>query len=103
LVTLLDTTDKAQQTTRVAVIAKASKEVVDGVKAGLGDKATPADQLDKYKAFKVVWESFKKTRDAETGPAVKAGKADVAKALAKGMQAERVAKRNELLAALGAP
>ena len=42
------------------------------------------------------------TRDGEIIPFVKAGKKDDAKALAKGVQAERFKKMQELLTALGA-
>lgn len=42
------------------------------------------------------------TRDTEIIPALKSGKKDAAKALAKGVQAERVKKLNELLGSLGA-
>jgi hypothetical protein len=71
-------------------------------RAALADKATGADAARKYKELKEVWEAFKKTRDGEIVPAVKAGKVDAAKALAKGIQAERLGKMKELLSALGA-
>lgn len=102
LVTLLDTTDKAAQAPLQETIKKASKEVDDTVKATLADKATASDQATKFKAFKEIWEAFKKTRDTEIIPAVKAGKVDEAKALAKGIQAERLGKMKALLAELGA-
>jgi hypothetical protein len=102
LITLLDTTDKPAQATLQSEIGKASKEVDDSIKVALADKTTAKDAAAKYKELKEVWEAFKKTRDGEIVPAVKAGKADAAKALAKGIQAERFGKMKELLGALGA-
>ena len=102
LVTLLDTTDAAAQKTLEGEIRTATKEVDDSVKSALADKATPKDAAAKLKEFDGVWKDFKKTRDGEIVPAVKAGKVDAAKALAKGVQAERMAKMKELLAAAGA-
>ena len=60
------------------------------------------EQVAKFKEFQEIWQAFKKTRDTEIIPAVKAGKVDVAKALAKGVQAERLGKMKQLLAELGA-
>jgi hypothetical protein len=80
----------------------ASKLVDESVKSGLADKAAPKDAVAKLKEFDGIWKDFKKTRDGEIIPAVKAGKVDAAKALAKGIQAERMGKLKELLAALGA-
>jgi len=102
LVSLLDTSDRATQSSLQAEIVKASKEVDDSIKAALSDKAAPKEQTSKYKEFKELWEAFKKTRDGEIVPAIKAGKVDEAKALAKGIQAERFGKLKELLGALGA-
>jgi hypothetical protein len=102
LVALLDTSDAATQKTLQAEIVAASKSVDESVKAGLTDKATTKEQAAKYKEFDAVWKDFKKTRDGEIIPAISAGKVDAAKALAKGIQAERFAKLKELLAGLGA-
>jgi hypothetical protein len=102
LVTLLATTDKAAQNALQSEIGKASKEVDGSLKAAISDKTVSAEQASKYKAFKEIWEAFKKTRDSEIIPAIKAGKVEDAKALAKGVQAERFAKMKELLAAAGA-
>ncbi|MDB4986863.1 MAG: secreted protein [Myxococcaceae bacterium] len=102
LVTLLDTTDTTAQGKLEADIKKNSKLVDEGLKAALSDKATPTEELPKYKDLLRVWETFKKTRDSEIIPAIKAGKVSDAKALAKGVQAERFAKLKELLGSLGA-
>jgi hypothetical protein len=98
LVTLLDTTDAAKQGALEADIAKASKSVDAAISAGLADKAA----APKFKELKDLWDAFKKTRDTEIVPSVKAGKVDAAKALAKGVQAERLGKMKEILAGLGA-
>jgi hypothetical protein len=102
LVALLDTSDAAAQKTLQSEIVTASSAVDDSVKAALADKTTSPAQAKQYKEFNDVWLAFKKTRDGEIIPAVKAGKVDVAKGLAKGIQAERFGKLKELLAALGA-
>lgn len=102
LVTLLDTSDAAAQKSLEAEINSASKEVDDSVKSALADKATAKDSAAKLKEFDAVWKDFKKTRDSEIIPAIKAGKVDAAKALAKGVQAERMGKLKALLAAAGA-
>lgn len=52
----------------------------------------------KVAAFKPVWEDFKKTREGEIIPAIYAGKTADAKALATGIQAERM---KTLKAAMG--
>ncbi len=102
LVTLLDTTDKTTQATLQENIQKATKDVDETLKSALADKATPKEQAATYKEFKAIWEDFKKTRDTEIIPAVKSGKVDTAKSIAKGIQAERLAKMKQLLASLGA-
>lgn len=98
LVTMLDTTDAAKQASLEAEIAKASKAADAAIAAGVADKGTSA----KFKELKGIWEAFKKTRDTEIVPSVKTGKVDAAKALAKGIQAERLGKMKEILAGLGA-
>lgn len=98
LVTMLDTADAAKQGTLETEIAKASKSADAAIAAGIADKATAA----KFKELKTIWDAFKKTRDGEIVPAIKAGKVDAAKALAKGIQAERLGKMKEILAGLGA-
>jgi hypothetical protein len=102
LVSMIDATDKAVQDDHYAKLTKASKAVDDGVAAALADAATTPDQAAKYKEFKATWEDFKKTREGEIVPAVRAGKTADAKALATGIQAERMKKMKGLLGELGA-
>ncbi|MET0341651.1 MAG: hypothetical protein ABW252_11670 [Polyangiales bacterium] len=97
LVAMLDA-DAAKYDALTADIAKASKAVDAALAAGTADKA----HADVYKDLKKTWDEFKKTRDGEIIPALKSGKKDAAKALAKGVQAERFKKLNELLASVGA-
>jgi hypothetical protein len=99
LIALLDTTDKAKQDSLVAQIGAASAGVDHALASALADPAAHATQLEEFGG---VWKAFKETRDGQIIPAVRAGKPDVAKALAKGVQAERFKKMNELLAAAGA-
>jgi hypothetical protein len=96
---LLDTTDKAKQDSLVAQIGAASA----GVDRALAAASTaPAAHAAEWKEFDQIWKAFKETRDGQLIPAVRAGKPDVAKSLAKGVQAERFEKMNELLATIGA-
>lgn len=97
LVSMLDA-DAAKYDALQADIARASKAVDAAIAAGASDKA----HADVYKEMSKTWADFKKTRDAEIIPALKSGKKDAAKALAKGVQAERFKKLNELLGSLGA-
>lgn len=99
LLAMLEAPDVAAMDKLQAEIAKATKSVDAGLTAALADKAAPAD---KYNELKATWEQFKKTRDSELIPALRAGKKDEAKAIAKGVQAERFAKMQSLLTALGA-
>lgn len=102
LLAMLDATEPAKLDALQAEIASASKAVDGAVTGALADKATAADKAVTYKELKKTWEEFKKTRDKEIIPAIRAGKKDDAKALAKGVQAERFKKMGELLASLGA-
>lgn len=102
LVSMIDATDKAAQDGFYAKITKASKDVDAALEAALKDAATTADQAAKYKDFKATWEAFKGTRENEIVPAVRAGKTADAKALAGGVQAERMKKMKGLLGELGA-
>ena len=102
LVAMIDATDKAVQDDHYAKITKASKAVDDALAAALGDATTTPDQAAKYKDFKATWEEFKQTREGEIVPAVRAGKTAEAKAVATGVQAERMKKMKGLLAELGA-
>lgn len=97
LVAMIDAAE-ADQAKEEEGVTKATKELDDAITAASADK----DKAEKVKEFQTVWEEFKKTRDEEIIPAIKAGKKDDAKALAKGVQAERMAKMKTILVELGA-
>jgi len=94
----------------VAMIAETDPAKLDDFKAKIKDAS---DKLDadlaamasgpdaaKAAAFAPVWQAFKETRETEIIPAVYAGKTADAKALATGIQAERMA---QMKAAMGCP
>jgi len=89
----------------VTMIGSADKGAYDGLKAKIHEasarldatlaamaKSYNADSEAKAGAFKPVWEDFKKTREGEIIPLVYAGKNAEAKAIATGIQAERMGK-----------
>ena len=88
------------RTQLVAMIATTDPAALDGYKAKVhaasdaldADLAAMASGPDAAKAaaFKPVWEAFKNTRETEIIPAVYAGKNADAKAIATGVQAERM-------------
>lgn len=98
---LINSTDKAAQEGLKTKISDASAKLDTALTALLADKAMAADKIEQLKTFKANWEDFKKTRETEIIPAVLSGKADVAKGLAKGIQAERMQKMKAALVALG--
>lgn len=102
LVAMIDATDKAAQEDYYGKVTTASKAVDDALSAALGDAATTPDQAAKYNELKTTWEAFKQTREGEIVPAVRAGKTADAKAVATGIQAERMKKMKGLLGELGA-
>jgi hypothetical protein len=87
LVTMLDASDKATQDDLKGKVQAASAKL-DEVLAAMAKGPDAA----KAKDFKVVWEDFRKTRDNEIIPDIYAGKKAEAKALATGVQAERMKK-----------
>ena len=87
LVTMLDASDKATQDDLKGKVQAASARL-DEVLAAMAKGPDAA----KAKDFKVVWEDFRKTRDNEIIPDIYAGKKAEAKALATGVQAERMKK-----------
>jgi hypothetical protein len=98
LIAMIEAPDASKYDAQIAEISKATKAVDAALASALADKkASPA-----LKDFKKTWEEFKKTRDTQIIPALKGGKKDEAKALAKGIQAERYKKMTELLTAAGA-
>ena len=54
---------------------------------------------DNAAAFKAIWKQFKVTRQNEIIPAIYAGRTNIAKKIATGIQAERLAKMKEILSA----
>jgi hypothetical protein len=89
----------------VAMIGSTDKSSYDGLKAKIQDasgkldatlvamaKSYNAENEGKAGAFKPVWEAFKSTREGEIIPLVYAGKNAEAKAIATGIQAERMGK-----------
>jgi hypothetical protein len=101
LLQMLNSTDKATHESLKAKIDAATKKVDSAVAELLADKAMTPDKVEQLKAFKDTLEAFKKTRDEEIIPAIMGGKMDVAKDLAKGIQAERMKKMKAALSALG--
>lgn len=89
LVSMIDAKDKAAQDGFNTKIQAASTKL-DQVLAGMGADKAAAD-------FKAVWEQFKTTRQNEIIPAVYAGKADDAKKIATGVQAERLGKMRGIM------
>ncbi len=101
LLQMLNSSDKAAQEGLKTKIETASKNLDTALTALLADKAMTADKIEQLKAFKTNWEDFKKTREGEIIPAILSGKMDVAKDLAKGVQAERMKKMKAALITLG--
>ncbi len=96
LVTMIGSADKAANDGLKDKIQAASGKVDASVNAMM--KSYNAGDEAKAAAFKPVWEAFKNTRETEIIPLVYAGKNADAKAIATGIQAERMGK---MKAALG--
>ncbi|MEO5365109.1 MAG: hypothetical protein H7831_01870 [Magnetococcus sp. WYHC-3] len=90
LVAMVGAADMAEYPQREMAIQAATAKV----------DATVAAHPQALAAFNAVWMEFKNTRDTQIIPALKAGKVADAKALASGIQAERVKKMNEALSAV---
>lgn len=88
LVAMIGSTDKAAHADLKPKIHAASDKVDAVINAML--KSYNAGNEAQANAFKPVWEAFKVTRENEIIPAVLAGKNADAKALATGIQAERM-------------
>ncbi|MCX7673538.1 MAG: MCP four helix bundle domain-containing protein [Thiobacillaceae bacterium] len=86
LVSMLGTTDRATQDDLRAKVHAATVRV-DAI---LNQIAT--SEAAKVNAFRPVWEEFKKTRETEIIPLIYAGKNAEARAIATGIQAERMGK-----------
>ena len=88
LVAMIGSTDKATHNDLVPKIHAASSKL-DAVLNSM-QKSYNAGNETQANAFKPVWEAFKATRENEIIPAVLAGKNADAKALATGIQTERM-------------
>jgi len=88
LVAMIGSSDKAAHADLKAKIHSASDKV-DAIVNAM-QKSYNASNEAQAAAFKPVWEAFKATRENEIIPAVLAGKNADAKALATGIQAERM-------------
>lgn len=88
LVTMIGSSDRAAQDDLKGKIQAASAKL-DGVLGAMA-KSYNADNEAKAAAFKSVWEAFKATRENEIIPNLYAGKVAEAKAIAGGVQAERM-------------
>jgi hypothetical protein len=101
LVAMIHATDKAAREDYYGKVTRASKAVDDPLSAALGDAATTPDQAAKHNELKTTWEALKQTREGEIVPAVRAGKTADAKAVATGIQAERMKKMKKMKGRLG--
>jgi len=88
LVALIGSSDRAAQDGLKVKIHAASAKV-DATLAAMMKSYNATDDA-KATAFKPVWEAFKNTRESEIIPDVYAGKVAEAKALAGGIQTERM-------------
>ena len=90
LVDMLITTDKATLDDLKGKVHAASTRL-DNLLMGM-EMSMDAAAAQKAADFKAVWEEFKNTRETAIIPALHGGRPDEAKALANGIQAERVKK-----------
>lgn len=88
LVAMIGSTDKATQDNLKGKVHAASAKL-DGTLAAMMKSYNASDEA-KATAFKPAWEAFKTTREGEIIPNVYAGKIAEAKAIAGGIQAERM-------------
>lgn len=88
LVAMIGSTDRATHDDLKGKVHAASSKL-DGILTAMGKSYNAGDEA-KAAAFKPVWEAFKNTRENEIIPAVYAGKNADAKAIAGGIQAERM-------------
>lgn len=90
LVSMIGSNDKAAQDALNGKLQAASQKV-DATIGAMAKNYNAGDEA-KAAAFKPVWDSFKNTRESEIIPLVYAGKNADAKAIATGIQAERMGK-----------
>lgn len=86
LVSMLGSSDRAVQDDLKAKVHAASARL-DGILNQLA-----ASDSARVSAFRTVWEDFKRTRETEIIPLIYAGKNADARAIATGIQAERMGK-----------
>lgn len=86
LVSMLGSSDRATQDDLKAKVHAASARL-DGILNQIA-----ASEPAKVSAFRPVWEEFKRTRETEIIPLIYAGKNADARAIATGIQAERMGK-----------
>jgi hypothetical protein len=101
LVAMLSAADKAAQEDLKKKVDEASTALETALKAMLDDATTSKDNKGKLDKFKETWTALKETREREIVPAIYAGKQADAKALATGVQAERMKTMQELIKELG--
>lgn len=99
LVAMVGSTDKAEQKSLKTKVDAATTELEAAIKAMLGDANKDDDA--QLSTFKEAWVAFKETRETEIVPAVYAGDNAKAKAIATGIQAERMGVMNGVVSALG--
>lgn len=90
LVAMIGSSDRAANDGLNAKIQAASARL-DATVAAMAKSYNAGDEA-RAAAFKPTWEDFKKTREGEIIPLVQAGKNADAKAIATGIQAERMGK-----------
>jgi hypothetical protein len=90
LVSMIGSTDKSANDDLKGKVHAASAKL-DATLAAMAKSYNAGDEA-KAAAFKPVWEAFKNTRETEIIPLVYAGKNADAKAIATGIQAERMGK-----------
>ncbi|MCP4408132.1 MAG: hypothetical protein GY807_10305 [Gammaproteobacteria bacterium] len=99
LVSMVGSTDKAEQKSLKTKVDAATTELEAAIKAMLGD-ANKGDDAQ-LTTFQETWAAFKNTRETEIVPAVYAGDSAKAKAIATGIQAERMSVMNGVVSTLG--
>lgn len=95
LVALMGSTDKMTLDKNNNQLHAASVKL-DAVLADMTQGQNTRDAA-KAREFQAVWEVFKNTRETEIIPAVYAGKNEVARAIALGIQAERMKKMKAIM------
>lgn len=98
LVKMIGTSDNAEQKALKVKIDEASVTLEASIAALMGDGKSDNGQVT---ALEKTWSEFKLTRETEIVPAVYAGDNAKAKAIATGIQADRMKTMNGAVSALG--